>query len=391
MLEMMLTKKGSKRGTVKLQKAFSGQNTLGLLTGTGNLYMRGAGTAGLGTGTSDNVTGHWALSNTGVAGVWNHSIATLIQKKDGTWWYTGNNGFTGNSTTASYGWTDTTSRFAAIAGKTVKKVAFHYRYVVVLTTDGLLYGMGYNNTGNLGTGNALAVTTLTQLTGFGTDVVDIFMDVNEQTFYTLSSDGTLKGSGSSQYYQLGNTNTQNLNPITITTGVLRMWTAYNGFFVLKADGLYARGRTFSGQLGNNVAGSSSAYQTTLVKITTPTNVIPDEMWSGTYQTHLRYNGQIYFTGSQGNSQGANTGVSPWNSQQRVFNALPAGSVPTGAMKPAVDGGGELVKTYNSYSQMYMVYNDLLYGCGTYTSTYDLLPGLTSNQLGLALLDLTGVT
>lgn len=390
MLEMMLSAK-KKKAAAAVRKVISGTNTLGVLSKKDNLYMRGDGNQGLGNGSTAAVTGNWPLVNSNVADVWNNTNVTVIQKRDGTWWYTGNSSFTGVNNGVSTTWVEVTSKFAAIASRTITKVVLHARFIAVLTSDGLVWGMGFNTNGQFGQGNTTTLTTLTQLTGFGTGNTDIAAMSNALLLFVLKNDLTLWGAGDSSYGELGAVAATNSTALKTATDVSKFWLGYNCVFAVRTAGLYVRGRTFSGQLGNNVEGASNNYTTDLVQITTPrTYNAPTMIWSGTYQTHMLFSNQMYFTGSQGPAQSANTSASPWNAAQKTFNAFPAGSFPGGSMKPESDGGGVLIKSPNTYNQMYMLFNGALWGAGTYSATYDLLPGLKANSLGMSLLDLTGV-
>lgn len=390
MLEQMLLLK-KKKAAAKIRKVIAGTNTLGVLSVADNLYMRGDGNQGLGNGSTAAVTGNWPLVNSNVADVWNAGTATVILKRDGTWWYTGNSSFTGINNGVSTTWVNVTDKFTAIAGKTITKVALHTRFIAILTSDGLVWGMGFNNTGQFATGATTALTTLTQLTGFTTGNLDIAAGPNGQTLFALKNDQALYGAGDSSYGELGIVGATNTTLVKTATDVLKFWLGFNCVFAVRTAGLSVRGRTFSGQLGNNISGGASDYTTDLKQVTTPRIYnAPTAIWSGTYQTHMLFEKQMFFTGSQGPAQSSSTGAAPWNAAQKTFNVFPAGSFPSGSLKPEAEGGGVLIKSPNSYNQMYMLFGGMLYGAGNYSATYDLLPGLKANSLGMSVLDLTGV-
>ena len=155
-----------------------------------------------------------------------------------------------------------------LAGKTVIAVASGNRHSLALCSDGTLASWGFNNNGQLGTGNTThnSVPVLVDRSGVlaGKDIVAI--GAGSGFSVALCSDGTLATWGSNGFGQLGNNSTtQSTLPVLVDdSGVLAsripVAIAVGGShtLVLCSDGsLVAWGLGTSGQLGNNSTTSSS--------------------------------------------------------------------------------------------------------------------------------------
>jgi len=168
---------------------------------------------------------------------------SLFVTTDGTLWGMGWNfyGQLGNGTAAN------TNLPVSVASNVVT-VAAGYAHSLFVKTDGTLWGMGRNNFGQLG-----------YEPGFGNILTPAFVASNvvavaAGTDYSLfvTSDGTLWGLGYNAYGQLGNGTTNFLIiPVKVASNVVAVAAGeYHSLFA-KSDGtLWAMGRNNYGQLGN---------------------------------------------------------------------------------------------------------------------------------------------
>ena len=118
----------------------------------------------------------------------------------------------------------------------------------VVKTDGSLWGMGSNQSGELGTGSYNQHVTLTQVT---TQVAQA--SAGGRHSLILKTDGTLWATGYSPYGALGDgtTNTTRWTPVQVASGVIRIATGSGHSLFIKSDGsLWACGANSSGQLGD---------------------------------------------------------------------------------------------------------------------------------------------
>lgn len=137
--------------------------TKALLYSTGELFTSGSGTNyKLGTGTTDNINQAWNMVLSGVVDIYVGYQCTLAITSDGKFWCCGaRSALYGGSGTNNV-WTDCTSIFSGIGGYAeIKDIQLGQSSSLVLTKNGNLYVVGYNNNGELGSGSTSPITTLT--------------------------------------------------------------------------------------------------------------------------------------------------------------------------------------------------------------------------------------
>jgi alpha-tubulin suppressor-like RCC1 family protein len=190
------------------------------------------------------------------------SDATAAIKNDGTLWTWGNNnwgqlglGFTGAplNTPQQVGsdtdWKDVVGNYGGAS-------------VMALKTDGTLWGMGYNDNGELGVGDNTLRSSPTKV--LGTDNWKAFYHSYYHTV-AIKNDGTLWGWGTNSYGQLGigtppGWNNNKNTPIQIGTDTDWKHVTGGGWTTIaqKEDGrLYGAGRN---QLGNLGLGNKNQYE-----------------------------------------------------------------------------------------------------------------------------------
>lgn len=212
-----------------------------------------AGTVLVGYGQRDyNVFGDGYLSPvyaekavaTGVASAacgWDH---TLFVKTDGTLWAMGQNASgqlgDGTRTHRATPVQVATNVVTASAGSAAS---------MFVKADGTLWSMGWNNRGSLGIGSPSSAVYQTTPVQIASDVVAVSSGI----YHTISlkADGTLWGFGSSSNGQLGMGGTApQYSPALIATGVARIATGpSHSLFITTTGDLYGMGQNGFGQLG----------------------------------------------------------------------------------------------------------------------------------------------
>ena len=199
-------------------KVSCSMNTTWALKTDGTLWGCGTGSYGQqGDGSTSYIT-TFTKRLTEVRDVFASQDETWALKTDGTLWICGRNtyGQQGN------GSTDPNDRYYV---KTftqrlndVKKLCCNVRETWAIKTDGTLWGCGYNDTAQQGSGGTTDVTYLTQRL---TDVKEVFhgipsnpsVNVSYAT-WALKTDGTLWGCGNNSKGQQGSGNTTDVTTFT---------------------------------------------------------------------------------------------------------------------------------------------------------------------------------
>jgi len=193
-------------------------------------------------------------------------------------------------------------------GEDIEKIYFnntihYYKYLLdntnvsmVITSDGNLYGSGYNGNGQLGLGNNNTIN-INILASIGKTPVSI--SCGTQHTIILMSDRTIYGTGNNKYGQLGISNTTNqtsLIQMSIPSGKTPSAIACGYFHtvVLMTDyTIYATGYNYDGELGD----STTIDKTTLTLMPNTTQQSPVAIACGAYHTMiLMSTGNIYGTG-----------------------------------------------------------------------------------------------
>jgi uncharacterized repeat protein (TIGR02543 family) len=133
--------------------------------------------------------------------------------------------------------------------------------------DGTLWAMGYNNSGQLGTGAAGGSTN--RPIQVASNVVAVASGYEHSLF--VKADGTLWAMGQNNYGQLGNGTTNNASlPVQVASNVVAAASGYEHSLFVKADGtLWAMGKNHYGQLGNGTIN----YGSTSVPVNVASNVV----------------------------------------------------------------------------------------------------------------------
>ncbi len=211
----------------------------------------------------------------------------------------------------------TAERYQLPAGLSVKEVVQMRESIFVLASDNQLYGAGNNADGELGIGdvNFRSVPTRFQLPP-GVSVVSVHTYPKDYIDYdtvmmVLGSDGQVYGAGSNYYGQLGNRGGQ----IAYSTPVrfqlpagltaLELVVGYENVFVRASDGnVYGAGRNKDGELGDG----TTTQANTPVRFGLPAGVQGAKL--AQYHQGI-YISNGYVIGSDGKlyGAGANTGWS----------------------------------------------------------------------------------
>lgn len=173
-----------------------------------------------------------------------------------------------------------------------KKVFNMNRALFVISESGKAYACGFNGEGQLGIGTNVAVTKLTQITALPTTIDQIWINgeqVESYSTYGLTTDGKLYAWGYNQYGQLGTGNTTSYYSPQLVLGpgnafgnstatVLQVITigGYDGnshpvsVAALLSNGtVYCMGYGGRGQMGN---GTTTAVNSTWVRVETSNGV-----------------------------------------------------------------------------------------------------------------------
>jgi alpha-tubulin suppressor-like RCC1 family protein/uncharacterized protein YjbI with pentapeptide repeats len=227
---------------------------------------------------------------------------------DGTVYAVGANGSgqlgTGDNTNRT-----TLTQITLPSGKTPLDIKAGGAFLIILMTDGTIYGTGQNNSGGLGLGNTTNVNTLTLMLN-STGKTPSQISCGGYSSMVLMTDGTIYGTGRNSEGQLGIGNTSNKSSLTqmiLPTGktALKLFTADNvdypeSTIVMMTDNtIYATGSNDKGQLGN---GTTSAVSTSIL---TEMTAIPNKTWSkivsqGSTSLFLDNNGIVYVCGESVN-------------------------------------------------------------------------------------------
>ena len=186
---------------------------------------------------------------------------------------------------------------------TIVDVEVASQVVYFITSDGELFGLGINSKGNLGDGTTSDSTVPVRIgptLGAITKVV-VNQTVNrETTAYFLTSDGELYGTGYNKSGQLGNgTTTDSKVPVRIGEGlgtVVDVVASHGvgSMFFLTSDGkLYGTGYNRDGQLGNGTTTDSNVPVRIGEGLGTVVDVVVGHGWSAYFLTS---DGELYGTG-----------------------------------------------------------------------------------------------
>ena len=172
---------------------------------------------------------------------------SLFLKSDGSLWAMGGNG----SGQLGDGTFNSTNRPELIITNGVKAIAAGGSHSLFLKSDGSLWGMGYNSDGELGDGTGINTNRPEQITN---GVVAIAAGLSHSLF--LKSDGSLWAMGDDSVGQLGDGGNGQIHrpELIVTNGVTAIAAGGQFSLFLRSDGsLWAMGDRTYGQLGDGSA------------------------------------------------------------------------------------------------------------------------------------------
>ncbi|HZI33343.1 MAG TPA: hypothetical protein VFF11_13460, partial [Candidatus Binatia bacterium] len=224
----------------------------------GSLWAMGANTFGqLGDGSFNNTNRPEEIISNGVVAIAAGGAHSLFIKSDGSLWamgadvvgQLGDGAFTGSKTNLP----------ELIVSNGVVTVAAGNSHSLFLKSDGSLWAMGRNGSGQLGDGTLINTNKPEEIVSNG--VVAIAAGDSFSLF--LKSDGSLWAMGDNRSGQLGDGTLNNTNrPEEIVSGgVLAIAAGYAHSLFVKSDGsLWDMGANNYSQLGNGSGGSSVPEQ-----------------------------------------------------------------------------------------------------------------------------------
>jgi alpha-tubulin suppressor-like RCC1 family protein len=288
--------------TPKVVISAGGLHTM-ILTSDGTYWTTGYNTYGqLGTGDTINRLTLVPVPMSSSSAVSAGCYHTMILRSDSTLWATGYN------TYGQLGTGDTINRltFVSVPMSSVSAVSAGFCHTMILRSDSTLWATGYNIYGQLGTGDTINRRSPVQITSItGVAAVSaggfIILWVGGEHTMILKSDGTLWATGYNNYGQLGTGDTINRrSPVQITsiTGVAAVSAGGLHTMILKSDGtLWATGYNICGQLGTG----DTINRRSPVQITSITGVAA--VSAGAFHTMiLKSDGTLWATGYNINGQ-----------------------------------------------------------------------------------------
>lgn len=348
-----------------------------ILYDNGDLYalgFNGSSNSLFGTGNTTAITGAWSRVNTNVRLCASSNVSTVIIKKDGTAWYSGNitNAFA-NSSGQGYGltntstWTDMTSVFSTFDIAGIKGIYLYENSpsrFYLIDVNNQLWGIGsnqYNALGNSTSTNSLY--TLTQIPN-GDNVSSVYFGQNVTWIKKL--DGTYWRAGTNTYGTLADSTTTSVRStfqqytISGTIGIQKLSVNDYNLWILGTDGaVRIYGNNGQYQAGNGSTSPSTYVASPYIPVTSGANNIISS--SGYYySTFIGTSAGLKAVGLN-NSYLLGTGIAS-NPTTAITNAS------TGAMS-RIDTT-DIRYLCNNPSNAYAVVNDEVYVTGS--TNYSLL-------------------
>jgi alpha-tubulin suppressor-like RCC1 family protein len=228
------------------------------------------------------------------------------------------------------------------------------QHILGIKSDGTIWGIGTNTSGQLGLGNITNKTTLTQITSnIGISTPKTISYGNNYTI-VLMTNGTIWGTGLNNVYQLGLGDISNRSTLTqITSSGGRPLSISCGdshtMVLMTNKTIWGTGLNTSGQLGLG----DTSNRNTLTQITSDiSGCTPLSISCGGYRTMvLMTNGTIWGTGNNGSGQ-LGLGVGDTN----IINTLTQITSDISGCKPQYISCG-------SDHTMVLMTNDTIWGTG----------------------------
>ena len=191
------------------------------------------------------------------------------------------------------------------SGKRLAKfIACGTDHTCILMTDGTIWGTGYNNEGQLGTGNSTGVNGLTQM-HIPLGKTPKYIACGQYNSFVLMTDNTIYGTGNNYYGNLGNLATatkRSLTPMININSVFSRIPKYiscgvDHFIVLMEDGtIWGTGYNGYGQLGlgKDTRGGASVLTQMIID---PRYIPKNISCGGNYTIVLMNDGTVWGVGS----------------------------------------------------------------------------------------------
>lgn len=355
----------------KVKKIFNGDQNLYVLFKSGNLYALGQNNYGQwGTGTAAGTAiNSWTLISNNVLNAYDGLNSTVIQKTDGTWWYSGYNRVIGTSTgtDAVLTWTQFSAfDYFSTNNLTPTDIQVSGSSIYVLCSNASLYTMGYNAWGQIARGQTLMYSSFGRAVG-GTNIVKFI--ANPISSWVLKTDGTFAraGNGTMMGNNGSNINDQYTTISTLYTGTQTLHLSIRSLMLIRGPDqtLYGTGSQLYGQL-SRPASSTVQYNFVTTGSGLPSDLgsnydLNDFSYDYTTQHRFIYGANVYATGRNESGQlgvGSTTDVATFTPM-----VLP---VP---VQDIIDIKGTTLATYM------LCKGNKFYGCGS----FNYLPGYSTNQ------------
>ncbi|MCH4259305.1 MAG: hypothetical protein LKF87_10120 [Clostridium tyrobutyricum] len=327
------------------------------LMNDGSVYAFGSNSSGsLGTGTRSLEKVHTKLSLSGVEDIFSNGISTFFKMKDGSVYACGDNyrGQLGIGSDEGNIGTPTKVNVSNITdiiycGNSSIQAATYFK-----TADGSVYACGSNDSGQLGIGTTVNVSTPTKINL--SNVIDVFSN-NSASMLFKTSDGSVYACGSNSSGQLGLGSTSNISTPTKVnlSDVISVIQNSNSTFFKTSDGsIYACGYNSSGQLGLGTTNSVSTP--TKINLSNVTDILSNNNGSMFFKTS---DGSVYACGSNSTGQ---LGIGTTSNK----------SIPT-----KVNVSDVISIIQSNVSTFFKTSDGSIYACG-YNSSGQLGIGTTSN-------------
>jgi alpha-tubulin suppressor-like RCC1 family protein len=215
---------------------------------------------------------------------------SLFIKSDGSLWGMGFNltGQLGDGTL-----NQSTNRPTQIL-RNVVAVSAGFYHSLLIETNGSLWAMGYNNEGELGDGTSTSRITPEQIVA--SNVTAVAAGQYHSLF--IKSDGSLWTMGYNNVGQLGDGTTNNAHTPEkiVSSNVVAIAAGYTHSLFLKSDGsAWGIGLNYGGELGDGAGGVFGSYTNTPEQIVS-SNVVAIAAGSG-YSLILKTDGSVWATGT----------------------------------------------------------------------------------------------
>jgi alpha-tubulin suppressor-like RCC1 family protein len=223
-------------------------------------------------------------------------------------------------------------------------------HAAVLKKDGTIATVGYNYSGQLGTGNNNNAFAFIVPYNAGSNIIQVVCGGSHTAI--LKSDGSVMVTGENSSGQLG-INTQDdmtsfTNMLNVNNDIIKVACGTNHTLVLKSDGtVWGTGNSSSGQLGT---GTSTSVKT-LTK-SNLTNVV-DIIANGNQSFAIDKMGDVWCTGLNGNGQLGMGNYTSYNSFVKVTSLSNVKQIACGANHTMVlkTDGTVWATGYNYYGQL----------------------------------------